>query len=736
MLFSQTFFWSDKDNNIISNLENFTDVFLQKCHLAKMICKYMVLTRNKKMMILRPYQFYAVELIVQQISNSDKNGYIWHTTGSGKTLTSFKASQILMNLPNIDKVVFVVDRKDLDSQTTNEFNAFCEGSVDSTDNTIKLVKQFNDDTKLIVTTIQKLNTAITRKTHLQNMQDIKNKKVVFIFDECHRSQFGQTHLEITKFFKNAQMIGFTGTPILEQNALNGRFGKRTTSELFGDCLHKYIITDAINDGNVLKFSIEYVGKYKEKEDIKSDIQVQAIDTKELLQSEQRVDKITNWIIANHNRKTHNKEFTAIMCVDSVESLIKYYKSFKSKTHDLKIATIFSYKANEAPKEEIIGEIDFDDEGVENKLSKEKLQEYINDYNKIFNCKFSINDFYLYNDDISRKVKQKQIDILLVVNMFLTGFDSKTLNTLYVDKNLKYHGLIQAFSRTNRVLNEKKSQGNIVCFRNLKDDVDEAIKLFSNPLAKDIVLMQNYEFYLDEFNKKYEILKIIAPNVDFIDELKSEDSKLDFITAFRDLLKLKNILEGFSSFTWKDLNILPQTFEDYKSKYLDLHEDIKRLSKEVEKVSILQDVDFELELIHKDEINVDYILQLIEQIEPDKERSSQIANILSILNSNPKLRSKKELIEKFINKNFLQSTNLDFNEFLETEKNEALKELCKDENLDEDGFLKIIDDYLYTQRTPFLSQIEKIMKIQLKIKERNAASKRVLDKILDFVQKFY
>jgi type I restriction enzyme R subunit len=491
MSFKQTFYWTDKENKRVDNLEKFTEVFLERCHLSKMVCKYIVLAEVPKiLMVLRPYQFHAVEAIIDRVSNSNKNGYIWHTTGSGKTLTSFKTAQILMKLPKVHKVVFVVDRKDLDYQTTKEFNSFSDGSVDGTDNTKALVKQFSDDTKLIVTTIQKLNTAISKKQYLSQMEELKDKHIVFIFDECHRSQFGETHLAITKFFTKNQMIGFTGTPIFAENASNNALGKRTTKELFDDALHKYVITDAINDDNVLKFSIEYVGRYKEKEGSQTykDIEVEAIDTKELLESEKRIEEIVDYIIANHDRKTHSKDFTAMMCVSSVPMLIKYYELFKSKKHNLKIATIFSYSANEEDQD-ATGEINLDesdgahvDEEHINKHSREKLDEFIEDYNGIFGCKYSTKDsqsFYNYYNDISKRVKQKEIDILLVVNMFLTGFDSKTLNTLYVDKNLKYHGLIQAFSRTNRILNEQKSQGNIICFRNLKKHTDDAIALFSN-----------------------------------------------------------------------------------------------------------------------------------------------------------------------------------------------------------------------------------------------------------------
>jgi len=662
--FKQTFYWADKENNNITNLEKFTADFLEPCHISKMICKYIVLAEVPKiLMVLRPYQYHATEAIIARITNSNKNGYIWHTTGSGKTLTSFKTAQILMKLPQVHKVVFVVDRKDLDYQTTKEFNSFSDGSVDGTDNTKALVKQFSDETKLIVTTIQKLNTAISKQQYLSKMDKLKDKHIVFIFDECHRSQFGQTHLKITQFFKKNQMIGFTGTPIFAENAI----GKRTTTALFEDCLHKYVITDAINDENVLKFSIEYQGKYKNKnqQDNAVDIEVEEIDTKELLESNQRLNKIVYYILANHSRKTHSKEFTAMMCVSSIEVLIKYYELFKSKPHDLKIATIFSYTTNEDDKD-ANGLFDTDNHEIKdarasyqiqipiNKHSREKLEEFIEDYNKMFGTRFSTKDaqsYYNYYNDISKRVKQRQIDILLVVNMFLTGFDSKTLNTLYVDKNLKYHGLIQAFSRTNRILNEQKSQGNIVCFRNLKKATDEAIALFSNKDAKDIILMKPYQNYLTEFEQALSNLKEIAPTVDSVNDLPDENATLEFIKAFRELMRIKNILESFSNFSFSDLIISAQDYEDYKSKYLDIHDSVKQ-QHDREKVSILEDVDFELELIHKDEINVAYILKLLAKYKETEDKAGEKKNIINIINSQAHLRSKRVLIEKFIEQHLM------------------------------------------------------------------------------------
>jgi len=611
--FKQTFYWSDVENKLNTQLSTFADIFLEPCHISKMICKYVVLNESQKiLMVLRPYQFYAVEAIIERVKSTTKYGYIWHATGSGKTLTSFKTAQILTNLQQVHKVVFVVDRRDLDYQTTKEFNSFSKGSIDGTNNTNTLVKQMVGDNKLIVTTIQKLNTAISKKRYLSRMETLKNKRIVFIFDECHRSQFGKTHEVIKNFFSNCQMFGFTGTPIFEKNAGTNEFGKRTTSMLFDKILHKYVITDAIRDDNVLKFSIEYISTFRKKDHI-LDIDVEAIDEAEVMNAPERLNNITDYIITNHNRKTHSREFTSIFAVSSIDTLIEYYKLFHQKkedgNHNLRLATIFSYQANEDDKDAVGSFID--DEFLVaaepqaeygNQHSRDYLEDFIGHYNKQFSTNFTTKDsksFYNYYNDVAKRVKHKQIDVLLVVNMFLTGFDSKALNTLYVDKNLKYHGLIQAYSRTNRILNELKSQGNIVCFRNLKGATDEAISLFSNINAKDEIIMQPYEEYVAKFNQAFIALLQIAPTVNSVNDLPSEEEELAFIKAFRELMRLKNVLATFTEFDFVDLSMDEQNFEDYKSKYLDLYDKSKSAHLK-EKVSILQDVDFELELIHRDE----------------------------------------------------------------------------------------------------------------------------------------
>jgi type I restriction enzyme R subunit len=580
---------------------------------------------------------------------------------------------------NIDKVIFVVDRKDLDYQTTKEFNSFCNGAVDGTDNTGVLVKQLSGTNKLVITTIQKLTKAIDTERYEHKMGALRDKKIVLIFDECHRSQFGEMHRKITDFFRNIQYFGFTGTPIFSENANK----YRTTKNLFGECLHSYLIKDAIRDDNVLGFAVEYVGRYQEKNKNQPDIEVEAIDTKELMESEARLSAITDYIINNHSAKTFRKEFTGIFAVSSVPVLTRYYEMFKSREHNLKIATIFSYNPNE------------EDGGDEH--SRDKLERYIGDYNAMFGTNYSTDTFDEYYVDVAKRVKDKQIDLLLVVNMFLTGFDSKYLNTLYVDKNLKYHGLVQAFSRTNRILNEKKKQGNIVCFRNLKKQVDEAITLYSDENALDTVLMKSYEEYVRDFNSALEGMREITTEVRDVDDLESENEKLEFVKRFRELLRIMNRLSIFTEFDFEDLDIDPQTFEDYRSKYLDLYDS----SKERDKVSILDDVDFEIELLRRDDINVNYILNLLKNLNRESSSFEQDRKfILENLEKNVNLRSKRELVEKFIDENLVNVTEendfeTEFDRFLGEEKNMAVQELIEQENLKSQEIHEVFEEFEFS-----------------------------------------
>ncbi|MCT4035271.1 type I restriction endonuclease subunit R [Elizabethkingia anophelis] len=756
----QTFHWTDEQNNPLNNILNgFTDSFLEPCHISKMICKYIVLNEtDKRLMVLRPYQYYAVESIIKKVKeneilngyNIEKNGYIWHTTGSGKTLTSFKASQILSKIPAIKKVVFVVDRKDLDYQTNQEYDKFSKGSVSSATNTDDLIRKLNDpNVRIIVTTIQKLNNAISGR-NLSKMKSIQHERMVFIFDECHRSQFGDTHKNIVNYFTNIQLFGFTGTPILAENA----DGEKTTASLFGKCLHKYVITDAIRDENVLKFSVEYIQTFKQKEHI-IDLKVEQINETEVFEAPERKEAIVDYIIQYHDQKTQNRKFCAMMCVQDIDSVIQYYEIFKRKKqegqHDLKIATIFSFAQNEEEMEDAV----YSQLGMVAEPQavygykphrRELLETYVQDFNELFGEKQNVKDtegFYNYYNAVAKKSKQNETDILLVANMFLTGFDSKYLNTLYVDKNLKYHGLIQAFSRTNRILDKNKTQGNIVCFRNLKDKTDEAIALFSNKEAIDEIIVEPYEAYVEKFNEATQKLLEIVPEVVSVDGLYSEEDQLQFILAFRAMMRLHKKMSHYTEFTWDDLQMEEQLFADYTSKYLDLKERLDPADPS-KKASILNDIDFELELIRRDTINVTYILQLLIKFNSKhsvKDKESIEKDIFNLLNTEVSLRSKRELIEKFIQESLPHIEDTDtipeeFEKFWTVEQEKALQELVKTENLSEEKTERLIENYLFTEREPLRKEILDLRKegrpSVLKSKE---IGDRILNKILGFVDTF-
>lgn len=756
----QTFHWTDEQNNPLNNILNgFTDSFLEPCHISKMICKYIVLNEtDKRLMVLRPYQYYAVESIIKKVKeneilngyNIEKNGYIWHTTGSGKTLTSFKASQILSKIPAIKKVVFVVDRKDLDYQTNQEYDKFSKGSVSSATNTDDLIRKLNDpNVRIIVTTIQKLNNAISGR-NLSKMKSIQHERMVFIFDECHRSQFGDTHKNIINYFTNIQLFGFTGTPILAENA----DGEKTTASLFGKCLHKYVITDAIRDENVLKFSVEYIQTFKQKEHI-IDLKVEQINETEVFEAPERKEAIVDYIIQYHDQKTQNRKFCAMMCVQDIDSVIQYYEIFKRKKqegqHDLKIATIFSFAQNEEEMEDAV----YSQLGMVAEPQavygykphrRELLETYVQEFNELFGEKQNVKDtegFYNYYNAVAKKSKQNETDILLVANMFLTGFDSKYLNTLYVDKNLKYHGLIQAFSRTNRILDKNKTQGNIVCFRNLKDKTDEAIALFSNKEAIDEIIVEPYEAYVEKFNEATQRLLEIVPEVVSVDGLYSEEDQLQFILAFRAMMRLHKKMSHYTEFTWDDLQIEEQLFADYTSKYLDLKERLDPTDPS-KKASILNDIDFELELIRRDTINVTYILQLLIKFnskQSAKDKESIEKDIFNLLNTEVSLRSKRELIEKFIQESLPHIEDTDaipeeFEKFWNVEQEKALQELVKTENLSEEKTERLIENYLFTEREPLRKEILDLRKegrpSVLKSKE---IGDRILNKIIGFVDTF-
>ena len=720
--FEFTFFWKDVKNNNIRSLDDFADTFLEKCNLAKMISKYIVLNESsKKLMVLRAYQKYAVEAVIHQALEIKQNGYVWHTTGSGKTITSYKVSQLLAENESIYKVIFVVDRRDLDLQTNKEFNSFCDGCVNTTKHTGVLIKNLTTEGKgkLITTTIQKLSKAVKTSGDKAKLQAIKDKNIILIFDECHRSQFGEMHQSITDFFTNALSFGFTGTPIFAANS----DGTRTTKDIFGKKLHEYVIKDAIADNNVLGFSIDYFGGAKLK--VIPDKEVKKIDTKEFLESDQRLNQIVDYIIESYDRKTRNREFNAMFTVSRGGVIHKYYELFKKKNHDLKIATIFTFKANE--------------DLSESEHSQDLLDKYMQDYNKMFETNFTSDDFKQYHADVSKRMKNREIDLLLVVDMFLTGFDSQLLNTLYVDKNLQYHGLLQAFSRTNRIINKRKSQGNIVCFTNLKENVDKAFTLFSEHDAIEDIITPPYETFVKWFNEDLKrLFKLVKTAADALN-LQSEKDKENFVLIFRDLIRNKNKLDIFTEFDWKDVNIEEQEFNDFRSAYLDIYDEFKKEKEDGE--SVLDDIDFELELLRTDKINVDYILNLLADL--DKNSASykhDKGRIISIMKEHENLRSKIDLIEKFINERLgnidtkVTTVSEEFDDFMKYERKQAMCEIVDDEHLDEEKARKIFETFEFSGKLDD-DLIKESFIDKLKFKERKNKVNTIKFKITELFEKF-
>jgi type I restriction enzyme R subunit len=589
--------------------------------------------------------------------------------------------------------------------------------------------------------------------------------VVFIFDECHRSQFGETHERIKQYFHKAQLFGFTGTPIFAANASKNELGKRTTKDLFGECLHKYVITDAIRDQNVLRFGIEYIGRYRQKGNTFMDIEVEDIDRPEVWSDENRLNKIADYIITWHNQKTFSREFSALFAVSSIENLIKYYEIFKRKKeageHDLRIATIFTYGVNDddedaqdfLPGDELPMAAD-PKAAYQSSHTRDKLEAFIADYNKQYGTAFSTKDdklFEGYFKDISKRLKEREkntfnderdrLDILMVVNMFLTGFDAKKINTLYVDKNLKHHGLIQAYSRTNRIIGEKKSQGNILAFRNLKEATDKAITLFSNKEAIEEIILPPYEKVAEKFDEALKNLIAIVPTWQSVDELVSEEEEQAFIKAFRALLRAKNVLESYTDFSWDGLGIDEETFINYQTKYIDLYDKVKR-DHAKQKTSILNDIDFEVELIHRDLINVAYIIKLLAKLKEAKksDRERQKKAIMDLLSSDVQLRSKRELIEKFIEENLPKIDDVDtiqdeFEKYWEDQKVLALAKLCDDESLDREQFKALIDAYIFSGQDPVRDDVLKCLGNRPSILQAREIGDRIIQKMKEFVEVF-
>ena len=690
ILKSHMFYWSDANNKRINKLEDFAYDFLEKCRVSKIIARYMIINEtDKQLMIMRPYQVYAVETIVDRATETGNNGYVWHTTGSGKTLTSFKASQILSNESNIEKVFFLVDRRDLDSQTIDEFNKFEPDSVDMVDSTASLVKKIKDSNKkMIVTTIQKMSNAINKNAHV--LEEYRKKRVIFIIDECHRTQFGDMHKAISSHFENAQYFGFTGTPRFPENKSQDG---RVTTDIFEKCLHKYLIKDAIRDGNVLGFSVEYISTFKSHINENDETKAEAINTDEVWMADERIESVVKHIISIHDSKTRNKEYTAILTVQSIDMLVKYYDAFKNVNSNLKIAGIYTFGANEESK------------GIDSEHSRDSLERIMKDYNITFGTNYSTDTFKNYFSDVSKNVKKAQIDILLVVDMFLTGFDSKTLNTLYVDRNLQYHGLIQAYSRTNRVEKDTKPYGNIVCYRNLKEQTDKAIQLFSNEENTDVVLMLSYDKYIEQFQKRFEELQSIAPSPEEVDELESEEDQKVFVLAFREISKLILRLKTFTEFEFnkEKLGIDEQTFEDYKSKYFAIYDNLNKTRKKDE-VSILADIDFAIEVLYTDIINVSYIMNLMRHLNLSNvsERNRGIKEIMTQLEKadSKELRLKVDLIKEFLNKvvptlNENDNVNNAYDEFEERQKNNEIISFATEEDIEKDSIEEKLAEYEFS-----------------------------------------
>lgn len=740
-----TFNWTDIENKPFNDLSMFANFFFDKCNLGKMISKYIVLHEGDRcLMVLRPYQFYAVEKILDRVQNTkDKNGYIWHTTGAGKTLTSFKTAQLVSEIDGVDKVMFVVDRRDLDTQTQSEYEAFEPGAVDNTDSTYELIKRLSGNSKIIITTLQKLNNAVTKDYYNKQLQNVRNQKVVMIFDECHRSHFGDCHRNIVRFFSNLQIFGFTGTPIFTKNSKQDR----TTAEVFGECLHKYLIKDAIADDNVLGFLVEY---YKAKDDLVVDPM-----------NEIRMKEIAKFILANFNKSTFDGEFNALFATQSIDMLVKYYKIFKQLNSQIKIGAVFTYAANSNQDDEKTG---MNQGFVTNNIPSDDLLLIMNDYNKMFGTSFSTENFGAYYDDINLRMKKKKdsmepLDLLLVVNMFLTGFDAKKLNTLYVDKNLEYHGLLQAFSRTNRILNEKKRFGKIVCFRDLKPNVDEAIKLFCNddPDKGRLIIKGPFGVIKKEYNELAYNLKEKYPEVQYIDELKSEDDKREFILAFREIIKKQAEIRIYEEYEEddKDFVLSAQEFADFRSKYLDIVvgptlPPPSPIDPQISAPDPIDDIDFCLELLHSDIINVAYILGLISDLDPSSDDyQEKRQRILDTMIKDAVMRSKARIIDGFIQQNIdndkvgFEKSKADgtidlesrLNEYVIQERQKAVNSLAEEEGLETVALHKFLSEYSYLQREkPEILQ-EAIKQKKVGLSARRNILKRVLGKLRTIINTF-
>jgi len=790
--FEFTSFWADANNKIIPDLVDFTKTFFAKHTLLNILTKYCIFTSEDLLLVMRPYQIAAAERILSRIvvsTNYKKmgttaaGGYIWHTTGSGKTLTSFKTAQLASALPYIDKVLFVVDRKDLDYQTMKEYDRFEKGAANGNTSTRVLQRQLEDrdekgnphEYKIIVTTIQKLDIFIRKN----KQHDIYKKHVVLIFDECHRSQFGEMHQAITKSFKNYHIFGFTGTPIFAANASSGGNPLlRTTEQAFGEKLHTYTIVDAINDGNVLPFRIDFINTIK-MPDYVNDKKVYSIDREKALADPQRISEIVSYVLEHFDQKTkrnsyytfsakweeadkHNPKkmiekretrrvagFNSIFAAASIPMAIKYYNEFKKqieeKNRNLTIATIFSFSANEEEPDGLLPEEDFNMENLD-QSSRDFLDAAIRDYNSTFNTNYdtSSDKFQNYYKDLSLRVKNREIDILIVVNMFLTGFDATTLNTLWVDKNLRQHGLIQAFSRTNRILNSVKTYGNIVCFRDLKEETDKAIALFGNKDAGGIVLLKTYEEYYNGYDEKgehkpgyAELIATLTTQYPLGQPILGEEAEKEFIRLYGAILRLRNILTSFDDFEGNEI-LSERDFQDYQSIYIDLYQEYRK-GADGDKETINDDIVFEIELVKQIEVNIDYILMLVAKYQQSNCKDKTILTTIDkAINSSIELRSKKELIERFIEQvNVSTKVDEDWRKFLHERKEADITAIIEEERLKPEETRRFIDNafrdgMLKTTGTA----IDKIMPPVSRFCGGRAAKKQgIIEKLMIFFEKY-
>jgi type I restriction enzyme R subunit len=758
-----TSWWADARNRPITELTGFTKTFFAKHSLLNVLTKYCVFDVDRKLLVMRPYQIVAAERILQRIATATNHkqlgtvaagGYVWHTTGSGKTLTSFKAAQLARGLPEIDKVLFVVDRKDLDYQTMREYERFEKGAANSNTSTAVLQRQLEDPTaRIIITTIQKLSRFVAKN----RKHPVYDSHVVVIFDECHRSQFGDMHAEITRVFNRYHLFGFTGTPIFAENAgTNGNPMRRTTEQAFGDKLHTYTIVDAINDKNVLPFRIDYINTIKTQPGVR-DKKVPAIDTERALLAPERITQIVGYIREHFDQKTKHASsyshdgkrligFNSLFACASIDAAKRYYAEFAEQqkalpeVQRLKVGLIYSFAANEEEDDGLLSEEEFETDGLD-ASSRDFLDSAIRDYNALFGTSFdtSADKFQNYYKDLSQRLKRRELDVVIVVNMFLTGFDATTLNTLWVDKNLKAHGLIQAYSRTNRILNSVKTYGNIVSFRNLEQATNDALALFGNKDAKGIVLLKPYAEYYKDYQKRVgELLDTFPLGKPIV----GEAAQKAFIKLFGSILRLKNILTAFDDFSGNEI-LSDREFQDYQSVYLNLYAEFRAAS-DAEKESINDDVVFEIELIKQVEINVDYILLLVEQYLKKKGTGDDKeirATIERAINSSPSLRNKKDLIEEFVD-SVSTKTKVDaqWQVFLATKKGEELERIISEENLNAEATRSFIDDAFRdggisssgTAVTKVLPPVSRFTK-----NSGHAAKKRtVLDRLTAFFERYF